>query len=127
MRAGAHVVLRAAAKLHTPLIVLLALSLFVVRAPGGGVGLVAGLAFALALILHALVFGAAAARRAAPPMLARALVGLGLIAAVLGVAAPRLLYAPQIVEAGLFAVTAGALSLVIAVLVGRAPTLRDEA
>ncbi|MEJ0060492.1 MAG: MnhB domain-containing protein [Terricaulis sp.] len=126
MRAGPHVVLRAAAKLHTPLILLFAFSLLAMRAPGAGIGFVAGLALALALVLHVIVFGAAAARAAFPAPLARALLGLGVIGALIGAGAPNLQHAPQIAEAGLFLATVSALALVIDVLAGRAPTLRDE-
>jgi multisubunit Na+/H+ antiporter MnhB subunit len=126
MRAGPHVVLRAAAKLHTPLIVLFAFSLLAVRAPGDGVGFIAGLGFALALVLHVIVFGAAGARAAFPTPLARVFLALGVIAALFGAGAPNFQYARQIVEAGLFLATVSALALVIAVLAGRAPTLRDE-
>jgi multicomponent Na+:H+ antiporter subunit B len=126
MRAGPHVVLRAAAKLHTPLIVLFAASLLAVRAPGEGVGFIAGLAFALALVLHVIVFGAAAARAAFPTPLARVLLALGVIGALVGAGAPNFQYARQLGEAGLFLATISAFALVLAVLAGRAPTLRDE-
>ena len=58
MKAGAHVVLGAAARFYVPLIALFALALLADRAPGGGIGFVAGLAFGLVPVLHALVFGA---------------------------------------------------------------------
>lgn len=127
MKEGAHTVLAAASRFYTPLIALFALSLLVVPPPGSGVGLVAGLAFLLAPVLHALVFGASAARTAAAPLLLRAVAALGLVAAVLGWAAPRMMFARELVEAGLFAVTAAGGMLAIGVLFGRAPTMRDEA
>jgi multisubunit Na+/H+ antiporter MnhB subunit len=126
MKPGANFFVVTVARFYTPLIVLFALSLLAVRAPAGGVGFVAGLAGALALVVHALVFGADAARKAVPPALARALLAVGLIAAAAGAGAPRWPFAPQVLEAGLFAVTVAAVSLVLAVLIGRAPTLRDE-
>ncbi|MEZ6024243.1 MAG: MnhB domain-containing protein [Hyphomonadaceae bacterium] len=84
MKPGAQIVLAAAARFYTPLIVLLGLSLLAARAPGGGVGFIAGLAFVAALILHALVFGAAASRAAFPPWIARIALSLGLALALVG-------------------------------------------
>jgi multisubunit Na+/H+ antiporter MnhB subunit len=127
MRTGTQVVLRGAARLHLPLIALFALSLLVARAPGEGAGMIAGLALTLALVLHVLVFGAAAARRALPGPAARVVFALGLGAALTAAGAPGLAYAAQIGEGGLFALIVGGAAQVIAVLVGRAPTLRDEA
>ena len=127
MREGAHTALAAAARFYTPLIVLFALTLLIVRPAGAGVGLIAGLAFLLAFIVHALVFGAAAARAAAAPPLMRVIAALGLVAAVLGTSSLRMLFARELVEAGLFALTAAGGALVIAVLFGRAPTMRDHA
>ena len=127
MKEGAHTVLAAAARFYTPLIVLFALTLLVVRPAGVGVGLLAGLACVLALIVHALVFGASATRSAAPAFLMRGLIALGLGAAAFGATVPRALFARELVEAGLFVVTAAGGALVIAVLFGRAPTMRDQA
>jgi multicomponent Na+:H+ antiporter subunit B len=126
LKPGAHIILLAAARFYAPIIVLVALTLLVVREPGAGVGFVAGLVFASALALHMLVFGAVAARTALPPFAARLLVAAGLGAALLGAGAPRLPFAAQLLEAGLFLTTAAGASLILAVFVGRAPTLRDE-
>lgn len=125
MRA-AHLSVLAAARLYGPLIVLAATSILVLRAPGGGVGFVAGLVLVLALGLHQLVFGAAEARRAFPPVFARVLLSLGVFAALAGACAPALAMAPQLIEGGLFIVTSAGLQLVLAVLIGRAPTLRES-
>lgn len=125
MKRGAHVVATAVARLYTPLALVFAFTIIAMRAPGAGVGFVAGLAFALALLLHALVFGAAAAKAAFPPLASRLVMALGLGVALSGAGAPRLPYAPQLIEAGLFAVTIAAASLMIAALFGRLPTLRD--
>jgi hypothetical protein len=127
MKGGAHTVLAAAARFYTPLIVLFALTLLIARPAGGGVGLLSGFAFVLALMAHALVFGAGAARAAAPPLLMRLLAALGLAAAALASAAPRMLFARELAEAGLFVLSAAGGALVIAVLFGRAPTMRDQA
>jgi multisubunit Na+/H+ antiporter MnhB subunit len=125
MKLGDQIIMAAAARLHAPLILMFALSLFVTRAPGGGVGLLAGLAFALAFVLHALVFGAAASRGAFPPTLARLILAAGVGAALAGAGAPGLDYAPRLVEGGLFAATASGAALIVSVLFGRIPTLRD--
>ena len=117
--------LAAAARLYAPLAVLFSLTLFVARAPGSGVGLLAGLVFGLALALHALVFGAGALREAFPPAAARLALTAGLLAALVGAGSPALRLAAQVAEAGLFAATASAGALILAVLIGRAPTLHD--
>ena len=126
MKPGSHIVVRAAARLHMPLIALFALSLVVTRPPGAGIGLIAGLALSLMLMLHVLVFGAGAARRAIPGPAARGLLALGLLTTLLGAGAPLMPYAAQVTEAGLLLVMFGGAALAIAVLAGRAPTLRDE-
>jgi hypothetical protein len=126
MRPGEHVVLRAAAKLYAPLIALFAAALLATRNPGEGVGFIAALALALALSLHVIVFGAEAARAAFPGWAARACLSLGLLAVLLGAGAKGWVYAPMALEAGLFLTTLAGASFIIAGLVGRAPTLRDE-
>ncbi|QGZ95608.1 MnhB domain-containing protein [Terricaulis silvestris] len=126
MKPGGHIVLAAATRFYAPIIVLAALLLLVLRLPGEGVGFVSGMILGLALAVHVLVFGAAASRAAFPPYLARVLLAGGLALAVVSAAAPRLEIAPQLGEAGVFVVTASGIALILAVLVGRAPTLRDE-
>lgn len=126
MREGAHIVLAAAARFYTPLIVLFAMLLLIARPAGAGVGLIAGMAFLLALILHALVFGADAARRTRHPFLMRMVAGAGLSMAAFGAGSPRMMFAPELVEAGLFALMAAGGALVVTVLFGRAPTMRDQ-
>lgn len=125
MKVGAQSLLAQAARLHMPIIALFAFSVLAVYAPGGGVGFVAGLAFALALTLHALVFGATASRAAFPPLAWRALLGLGVLAAIAGASASRWAYAPLLAEGALFAVTAAASALIVQVLFGRASAMRD--
>jgi len=123
---GAHIVLAAAARFYTPLIILFALSLLIVRPAGSGIGFVAGAAFVLALIVHALAFGAEAARAASPPLLTRLIAALGLGIAAAGATMP-LLFARELAEAGVFLATAAGGALVVTVLFGRAPTMRDQA
>lgn len=122
---GAGHVLAATARLYGPLAVLLALVLLSMAPAGRGVGLTAGLLAGLALVLHALVFGVAASKAALPPTLARVLIGLGLVAAVSGPGLPRFAYAPQLLEGGLAVLTASGAALLVQVLFGRVPTLRE--
>lgn len=126
MRPGPHTTIWTAARFYTPLILIFASTLLLVRAPGTGVGLAAGFACVLALMVHALVYGSDAARVAAPPGLMRGIAALGLIAAFVGVAAPRLALAAQLAEAGAFLATAASGALILSALFGRAPTMRDE-
>ncbi|MBC7768118.1 MAG: hypothetical protein H7124_04975 [Phycisphaerales bacterium] len=125
MKAGAQIIISNALRSYAPLILLFALTLLVARAPGSAIGLSAGLAFALALALHALVYGAAAFCAAFPPVLARLLLMLGVIAAMVGAGLPRWVFAPQLIEGGVFAATSASAALVVAVLFGRASMLRD--
>lgn len=122
---SSNVIVAAAARLFTPLMALFAAALLVGGAPGDGVGFVAGLAFGLALMLHALTFGVAAARVALPTPLARLLLALGVVLACVGAGTPGFVFSPQFVEAGAFAATTAGAALSIQVLFGRAPTLRD--
>jgi len=126
MMRSSQIVLLSAARFYTPLIALFACALLAIYTPGAGVGFAAGLAFALALTLHMIAFGAQAARAAAPPVIARLVLSLGLIASIASAAAPGWAWAAQAMEAGLFATTAGACALILAALTGRAPSLRDE-
>jgi hypothetical protein len=125
MKPLAHAALLVGARFYAPLILLLAFMLLATRNAGAGIGFVAGVVAAMALLIQALVFGGAAARRAFPPILARALLLIGLVAVLFGHsgAGP---YQAQLAEAGLFAVTVSAASVVSAVLIGRAPTMRNE-
>jgi multisubunit Na+/H+ antiporter MnhB subunit len=127
MKGGENVLVAAAARLYVPLIALFALAMFADRLPGGGVGFVAGAAFGLALMLHALVFGAQSARHAFPPAFGRLVLALGIIAWAAGAGLPRLSYAPLFIEGGLFAVTCAAAALVVVAVFGRAATLRGAA
>ncbi|HRE46078.1 MAG TPA: hypothetical protein PKY87_19205, partial [Terricaulis sp.] len=60
------------------------------------------------------------------PLVARILLSLGVIAAIAAAGAPGFLYAPYVMEAGLFVATASASSLILIALMGRALGLRDE-
>lgn len=126
MKRPGQIVLLAAARFYAPVMTLFAFALLAFRPSGSGVGLIAGVAFALMLALHVLVFGAAASRQAAPPFLCRALLVLGLCAAAAGVGVPAWRFAGELVEGGLFVATASASALILMALVGRAPSLRDE-
>ncbi|MEZ5996002.1 MAG: hypothetical protein R3C25_09620 [Hyphomonadaceae bacterium] len=113
------------AALFVPLAALF--SLFLVMAGGGGDGraLAGGLMLGLAIAMHALVFGAAAAQRAFPPSLARILAAVGVCVAVAAPGLPGVPYVQQAGEAGLFVAAASAAAIVVQVSFGRAPALRD--
>lgn len=125
MRPGVGIIAGVAARFSTPLIALFAFALLFESAPGAGVGFIAGLAFGLLLVLHALVFGVVASRRALAPVLARTLLALGVIVAASGAGFPDLEFAPQLIEAGAFVTTTAAAALLAQVTFGRAPTLGD--
>ena len=126
MKAGAHIVLSAASRFYVPLMLLLGLSFVADRPAGGGVGVIAALCVTLALVTHALVFGAAAARAAFPPALARGLLCFGLLGTCVGAGGRGLVWAPAALEASVFAIIVAGLALAFKALIGRAPTLRDE-
>ena len=72
-------VLRVVTKITIPLILLFALYVQFHGDYGPGGGFQAGVIFAAAFILYALVFGTPAARRVVPPTVLRAVTALGLI------------------------------------------------
>lgn len=125
MKPGAAAQMRAAAQLHAPIIALFAMTVLVAYAPGAGIGFIAALAFGLALLLHALVFGAAAAKRALPPTLSKLVLAGGVCAAFSGAAFEGLRFGAQLSEAVVFAASVAGANLILLVVFGRAPTLRD--
>jgi multicomponent Na+:H+ antiporter subunit B len=74
-----HVVLRVAAKLLIPLIAIYAFYVQFHGDLGPGGGFQAGVIMAVAIILHALVFGLRATMKAVPPAFARGLAALGVL------------------------------------------------
>jgi multicomponent Na+:H+ antiporter subunit B len=74
-----HLVLRVVAKLLIPLIMLFALYVQFHGDYGPGGGFQAGVIFAAAIILYAIVFGLEDARRVLPPALVRVLVAAGVL------------------------------------------------
>jgi multicomponent Na+:H+ antiporter subunit B len=83
-----HSILRVVAKVYIPYILLFALYVQFHGDYGPGGGFQAGVIFAAAFILYALIFGLQAARRVAPPAVVETLVAVGiLIYAGTGVAA----------------------------------------
>lgn len=125
MKAGSDAIVVAAARFFAPLMALFALSLLTGRVAGGGVGFVAGTGFGLLLMLHALTFGAVASRAAFPTILARLALALGIGGICAGAGLPGWAYAAQLIEASAFLCTVAAAALVLQVVFGRAPTLRD--
>jgi hypothetical protein len=126
MKPVAHIGLQAAARAYTPLIALFAAALAASYPAGSGVGLFAGFVFAALHALHVIVYGAAASRAALPPIASRCMLALGLTLCLAAFGAPAWAYAVRAGELGLFLVAAAGFALVMNVLVGRAPSLRDE-
>ena len=73
------VVLRVVSKLLIPLIMVFALYVQFHGDFGPGGGFQAGVIFAAALILYALIFGVGTARRVVPPKVSRALLAIGVL------------------------------------------------
>lgn len=142
-----HVILRVVSKLLIPLIALFALYVQFHGDFGPGGGFQAGVIFASAIILYALIFGLDEAKRAVPPSWVRFGMTLGvLIYGGTGVATWMLggeflnytYFAPESTHAagqhwGIFAVELGVLCTVTSAMVAifyafgsRAPELRDE-
>lgn len=124
MRHGDPVALRGAGKALAPILALLAFGVAASGAPGAGVA--GGAMLALGLALHALIFGADAARRAIPPVVWRLIVLVAALGAALSVCAPDWRYAPNLLEAAACAALAAGAALALTALAARAPTLRDE-
>ena len=74
-----HSILRVVAKVFIPYILLFALYVQFHGDYGPGGGFQAGVIFAAAFILYALIFGLQAARRVAPPAVVEMLVALGIL------------------------------------------------
>ena len=74
-----HLVLRVIAKLIAPFIVVFALYVQFHGDYGPGGGFQAGVIFAVAFILYALIYGLENARKVAPPGLIRVLIALGVL------------------------------------------------
>jgi len=74
-----HSILRVVAKMFIPYILLFALYVQFHGDYGPGGGFQAGVIFAAAFILYALIFGLQAARRVAPPAVVETLVAVGIL------------------------------------------------
>lgn len=120
-----QILVAAAVRFYAPVLVVFSLSLLLAAQPGSGQSFVGGLLFTLAPALHALAFGAAAARRAFPPTAARVLLAGGVLAVLAGQTIAADPVRAYLTEAGVFAATAASAVLIVAVLAGRAPTLAD--
>ncbi|MGE0828775.1 MAG: MnhB domain-containing protein [Hyphomonadaceae bacterium] len=121
-----HFILRAAAKLSLPAAFLFSLHLTFVSEIGGG--LAGGAAAALAIAVHALMFGPAATKVAFPPLLLRICTALGALVVTgaalgdwMGLAAHS-----AVVELGVFLIGGGGLGAAFLALGGRTHELRAE-
>lgn len=126
MKRAEPVTLLVASRLVTPLALLFGAAMLAARPPGDGVGLLAGLVVALVIVLHALVFGAGAARAAVSPLFARLMLAVGLGGTLIQAGVPGWSFSAQVGEAGAFIATVGVSSLITVALFGRAPGMRDE-
>jgi len=117
----------AAGRLFAPLLVLFGCALIAMWPAGQGSGFLAGLSVGLGALLHALVFGADASRRAFPPPVLRGLLAVGVLACAYGIAASAEPFAQFVMEAGLFAISTTGCILIAGVLFGRASALREGA
>ena len=125
MSRGENVILVVASRWMTPLAAAFAFMQLANWPAGAGVGFVAGLAMVMPIALNALLFGVQAIVAAIPALILRAALALGLIAAFVGVGLPHASWSAQLVEAGAFAATASASTLVLLALMGRAGALRE--
>ncbi len=96
-----NLILRVVAKLLIPFILLFALYVQFHGESGPGGGFQAGVIFASAFILYALVFGADNARRVAPEWLVSTLMALGILVYA-GTGAASLIYGANFLDYGVF-------------------------
>ena len=123
---GTFANLAATARLASALAAMLALLLLATWPAGSGVGLVAGATAAMGLLMHLLMFGVRASRRAAPLWVLQALVLVGVGAATAG-GLPGLRHVSNVLlEAGLFAIVVGGSGWAFVAIAARAPTLGEE-
>ncbi len=101
-----HIVLRVIAKLLAPFIVLFGLYVQFHGDFGPGGGFQAGVIFASAFILYALIFGIENARRIAPPPVAQAGMGLGVLIYA-GAGVPAMLQGGRFLDYSVLAADAG--------------------
>jgi multicomponent Na+:H+ antiporter subunit B len=79
MKSDHHVILRVIAKCFIPLILIYGFYVQFHGEVGPGGAFQAGVIFAVALILHALIFGLASTMTAVPPVFARSLAAIGVL------------------------------------------------
>lgn len=125
MSSSENAVIVVAARWITPLAALFAFMLLANWPAGAGVGFVAGLALALAIVLNALIFGVRSVLIAAPPFALRAALMIAVVLAFAGVGLPNAPWSAQLVEFGAFLATAASVSLISLAIMGRAGALRD--
>ena len=126
MRSGDGRFLAASAQVVGPLFVFCAVVLLLSWPAGSGVGFMAGLMAAMGVLVHTLVFGAAAGRVSSFARFQRAGLTLGALAGLAGLAATQAPISPLLREAGLFVTTASIGILIVAAFAGRAVRFNEE-
>jgi hypothetical protein len=126
MRSGDGRFLAASAQVVGPLFVFCAVVFLLSWPSGSGVGFIAGLMAAMGVLVHTLIFGAAAARVSSFARLQRAGLTLGALAALTGLATTQAPLASLLREVGLFVTTACIGILIVAAFAGRAVRFNEE-
>ncbi len=124
MKQGDPVALRAATRALSPILFLVGAG--ALARDEAGADFAAGVLFALAFVAHALIFGVAAARRAAPQPMWRALGALAIVALALAACAPDWPYAARLAACATAALCTFAVTLAFLALSSRASFLREE-
>lgn len=125
MSRGENVILVVASRWMTPFAAVFVFMQLANWPAGAGVGFVAGLAMVMPIALNGLLFGVQAIVAAVPAVILRAALALGLVTAFGGAGLPHTPWSAQLIEAGAFAATASASTLILLALMGRAGALRE--
>jgi hypothetical protein len=120
-----NVILVVASRWLTPLAALFAFMQLASWPPGVGVGFIAGLAMVMPVAFNALLFGVQSILAAISGAIMRVGLTLGLIVAFVAAGLPGARWSAQLIEAGAFAATASASTLILLALMGRAGALRE--
>lgn len=124
MKHADPVALRGASKALIPVIALLAIAMIATGVSGAG--LAGGALLSISVLLHALIYGSDASRRAMPAWGWRLCLFGALILCAISASSPDWPFAAPMAEAGVAVACVSAVALAFSALAGRAPALRDE-